>query len=381
MNKNNFKFDLGTLPFYYKPLETSHNIKDIPDGMNMCLEYKGGFIRQVYNDEVEKTLNLAYEYGSDLSGLMDEDGIGKKYADDFFDYINRKIVDLNGKEILEIGCGTGYLLSRLYRAGGDCIGIEPGANAVIGKEKYNLNIIHDFFSPSYFDKQYDLIIFHCVLEHIYDTLHFLNDVKTLLKDEGRILLAVPDCETYIKLGDVSMLIHEHWNYFTVDSLNKYMLSQGLSGEYEKSEYSGAIFACLKKSFSIESNETLSDYNNVLSEYMNKVEKNKNNFVRNIDKMMSQNKSIGIYVPGRIINFWSMCYKSFSSGIRFFDDNDRLYQTYYPGINIAIENFDDFKSNPTDIMIIASITFGEVIKAKIVDSGRPCKIYLLEELLT
>lgn len=118
MNKNDTIFDMGILPFYYKPLGTPHNINGLPDGMNMCLEYKEGFIRQVYNDEVEKTLNLAYEYGSELSGLMDEDGIGKKYADDFLEYINRKIVDLNGKEILEIGCGTGYLLSRLQIGGG-----------------------------------------------------------------------------------------------------------------------------------------------------------------------------------------------------------------------------------------------------------------------
>ena len=97
-------------------------------------------------------------------------------------------------------------------------------------------------------------------------------------------------------------------------------------------------------------------------------------------MTSQNKSIGIYVPGRIINFWSMCCKSFSSRIRFFDDNDRLYQTYYPGIDIPVENFEDFMSNPTDIIIIASITFEKPIKEKIVDSGKPCEIFLLEELL-
>lgn len=114
-NRLNKQIEIGVLPFYYTPLKKPSNEDGIPNGICMSLEYIDGVIKQVCHDDEQRILNEAYERGSSITGLMEGDGIGKKYADDFLEYIDENISSLEGKEILEIGCGTGYMLSELRK--------------------------------------------------------------------------------------------------------------------------------------------------------------------------------------------------------------------------------------------------------------------------
>ena len=57
----------------------------------------------------------------------------------------------------------------------------------------------------------------------------MQDVKSVLKDNGKIFLSVPDCEPYLHAGDISLLLHEHWNYFTKETLETFVRENGLEG--------------------------------------------------------------------------------------------------------------------------------------------------------
>lgn len=65
--------------------------------------------------------------------MMDDNGIGKLYADDFIKYIHEE-ENIAGKKILEIGCGTGYLLYELQKEGAEVLGIEPGTYGIKGRQ-------------------------------------------------------------------------------------------------------------------------------------------------------------------------------------------------------------------------------------------------------
>ena len=81
-------------------------------------------------------------------------------------------------------------------------------------------------------------------------------------------------------------------------------------------------------------------------------------------ILNEKKSIGIYVPGRIINFLTS-ENILLSNIRFFDDNINTYNHYFPGINVIVENFEGLKNKPTDVVLIMSPFFGDKIKIKII----------------
>lgn len=370
-------YDIGKLPFYYTALPTSSNPANLPDKLNFTLvQDSDGLIRQQPSENEQIYLDLAYQIGSQISGLMNDNGIGKLYADDFIQYICKNEKNITGKKILEIGCGTGYLLYELQKLGAEVLGIEPGEHGAEGGKKYKIPVLNRFFNPLEITEKYDIVIFYAVLEHMQDAGKFLQDVKTVLKTNGKIVLAVPDCEPYIEAGDTSLLIHEHWNYFTQNTLAVLVSNNGLAGTIVRSEFAGVLYA-----FLIEGGDgkVIQPSNlDTLSLYIDKVKTQKEKLFKYIESI-TQNQSLGIYVPGRMINLLSVCYEEVPDQIRFFDDNENLYGKYYPSINIKIENFEDFQSNPVDVMIIASFTFGSKIKDKILKSGIKCEIVLLEEL--
>ena len=154
--------------------------------------------------------------------------------------------------MLDIGCGTGYLLKLLHDCGAILEGVDPGDYGRIGREKYHLNIKQGFFDCRDYTKQFDIIIFYGVLEHIAEYNNFLKDVKTLLQKNGKIILSVPDCERYISQGDETVFLAEHWNYFTQSTLQKVLHRHGLYCELEKAGVGGAIYGCCSFSDAVES---------------------------------------------------------------------------------------------------------------------------------
>lgn len=382
MNGEKTKCKVGRIPFYFTPIITPNNPNSLPNVLDMTLEVKDGVISQEKSAGKELILNRAYEFGSSISGLMDDFGIGKAYADEFFHYVTHKIGTLEGKKILEIGCGSGYLLSQLRNCGADCVGIEPGENAAYGSEKYGLKIIQDFFKKEYFAEKFDSIIFYCVLEHIYETEKFLNEVVELLQPDGKILLAVPNCESSIKDGDISMLLCEHWHYYTRDSLSLTLALSGLAGDIEITDGGGSIFGCLtRRDRLLKSSESYMQQCDRTEREILLYESKFKNTCLLFDNFLKKScrKSIGVYVPGRLINILAVLGEK-NKNLRFFDDNCLLFGTYYPGFDIPIENFEQFIDNPTDIVFIASYTFGNIIKEKILTRNIDCEVITLGEFL-
>lgn len=381
-----FPYYVGEIPFYYTNLDVPHNILGIPDKLSFTLDYdhSTGTLIQSRDEKNLKILNKAYNYGSQITGYMDDYELGEKYAKDFFEFIIKNEKRLNECKILEIGCGTGYLLSLLKKIGGDVVGIEPGKQAEIGKNKYGVNIIKDFYPTQEIKENFDIIIFYNVLEHISDIKNFLLNVKRQLKDDGRIYFAVPDCEKNIEHGDISMLIHEHFNYFTKTSLSNTIIKYlGYRAHMEKSCFGAELYGLVinNKEFSV--NDLKLDnihetYNNYIKKVIDKISKFKD-FLIEVNRC---GKSLGIYVPSRAINILSLVKDSVNlKNIKFFDDNSNLVGTYFPGVDIIIKSQKELINSPTEYVLIMSYTFGNVIKDNIIEKlPVETKIIIYDELL-
>jgi len=385
MNNLCFK-NFSKIPFIYELKSTPHNDLGIPDNLPFKLTYdpKYGLIKQEYSVDVQEALVKGYKISSILGGNSTNDEIGSAYTDSILGFIRSTInYSFEGLKVLDIGCGTGFLLHKLRSLGCDVYGIEPGKQAKIGVEEYNLPIINDFFPSAQLDEDFDLVISILVLEHIVKPEQFLSDIKKLLKSSGMIILGVPNEEPYISAGDISTLFHEHWNYFTPKSFDNFLRVNGAENiTISNSTYGGLLYA----SFSIsektdaELNINLVENRREIQSYIEKIDHSTKKMKDFFDKY--EKSKIGIYVPGRIVNFL-ISENLDVSNIRFFDDDENSYGKYYPGINIPVENFTDLKTAQIDVILVMSSFFGPMIKLKIAQQTdiKNDKIFIWEDFFS
>lgn len=380
MQLSSWKWKIGNLPFYYAPVK---KMKDncFPSAMPFELQFdlETGILKQAPDPKVIDALEKAYSKGSVITGIMDEKGIGKKYADDFMDFLSREMnCDFKHKRILEIGCGNGFLLYSLKKLGGSVLGVEPGPHGQVGAKKYDIDVIYDFFSSKNIEGKFDIIILYCVLEHIEGLEKFLCQVKKKLSLDGKIFFAVPDCETYIINGDLSMLLHEHFSYFTKDTFRSIIRKfLKMTADVEKSKYGGLLYASVSEKENTENESKLCKNGyNYKAQSVKSLKKLREYFIDNAKQKIS------IYVPSRAFNALYLIRDSIDfSKIDFIDDNEMLQGTFIPGFDIAIKSRDALYDNIPERVLIMSNSFEEAIKINIDKSAlHGVKIDTISEIL-
>lgn len=387
MSEVSLLWDIPQMPFMYTPLKQPTNGGNLPDrlGFSLGIEENTGRLMQLPKKEVSEALMEAYKRGSMISGQMDDAGIGRTYTDAFLDFVSAPTVmpNLNKKRVLEIGCGTGYLLYRIKELGAEVLGIEPGEHGQDKYEKMGVPILRAFFPSDQVTGTFDLIIIYGVLEHVEDPAGFMATLNDSLSDSGKVAIAVPDCEPYIKSGDVSMLIHEHWSYFTAETLRNTIASGGYGDiSISHSEFGGFLYAVVgKKKGTPPVLSEIKKHKESARDFVDRATISNTRIAKYVHSVCNQGNKLGIYVPTRAINALIMENVPLDH-CRFFDDNPLLYGTYYPGISQSIENKKDLMEKPVDQLLVMSHSFGDQIIAQLMPLlGDQTAFIGIEELLS
>ncbi|CAB3898174.1 class I SAM-dependent methyltransferase [Achromobacter sp. CF-sbj1-Ac2-l] len=362
-------WSIGAFPFFYRCQKTPSNQDyGLPDQLPFTLEFdpKLGLARQKKNAEVERALELCYQQGSEISGMMEDNGIGQNYAADFLAYIEKSESALSGKRVLEIGCGTGYLLSLLQARGAEVVGIEPGRQGVEGSNRYGVKVIKGFFPIAGTTDKFDMIVAYGVLEHIIDPVRFLEDVANSLRPGGTAYIAVPDCAPYLENGDISCLLHEHWSYFNQGSLRRVCVAAGMEVSIEPAGFGGSIYcratlgAASGDDFGLGAESAASEFDGF--------EAKARQASARMRAFIQGAGDAGIYVPGRMINLLAITPGAALAKLRFFDDNAAMKGLYYPGFDFPIEDFTTLKNAPPARLLIATNSFHKQISDRISAAG-------------
>ena len=133
--------------------------------------------------------------------------------------------------VLEIGCATGSLLSKLKKMGFEnLVGVDPSpACAEIARRQHGLEAFaHTIFDMPKFDGGFDFVIFIGVLEHIENVNLAIGKLAEVLVPQGRAFVEVPDASRLGGLVDAPYqeFSVEHINFFSCHSLNNAMQMRG-----------------------------------------------------------------------------------------------------------------------------------------------------------
>ncbi len=104
---------------------------------------------------------------------------------------------LQGRRLLDIGCGNGVFLHEAKKAGYEPWGLDfDKGNIKVARERYGLENVFcmsvEAALRKFGKKSFDVITFFEVLEHLDAPVEFLEDVKELLSPGGVIALSVPN---------------------------------------------------------------------------------------------------------------------------------------------------------------------------------------------
>ena len=148
--------------------------------------------------------------------------------------------DKKSIKILDIGCGAGDLLLMIKEAGFLNIeGLDYSLQAQKFAQSRGLKVtLGDLEQETpKFNYKFDVVVCADTLEHVFDPGKFLERIKPLLTNRGKLILTVPNAGWYLNGFLLTFFprflrlspafgVWTHCNQFTVYTLNKLLTASG-----------------------------------------------------------------------------------------------------------------------------------------------------------
>jgi len=230
--------------------------------------------------------------------LENQDFYEGKWTDMIHNIIEIKNMPVKGMDILDVGCGWATMLLYFKNLGLNCFGFDPAEEAIkYGKSK-GLNVIHsgvnniDLFNG----KKFDLITLMNVYEHLRDPLDIISQIKKILKDDGILIIDVPNEFNVFQTVGRDLYNLENWwvypprhlNYFSGETLKKLLIGEGFEVKILEASFPLEIFLLFGDNYVGDSKLGKSCHQKRVSFEMNMRKMNKSRELRKFYRSLAEN---------------------------------------------------------------------------------------------
>lgn len=127
--------------------------------------------------------------------------------------------------VVELASNDGYLLKNFVEKGIGVLGIDPADGPARAAEKAGVPTMCTFFTKDLAarlgseGRRADVILANNVLAHVPDLNGFVEGMRTLIKDDGVVVIEVPYLKDLIEHTEFDTIYHQHLCYFSVTALD------------------------------------------------------------------------------------------------------------------------------------------------------------------
>ena len=295
------------------------------------------------------------------------------YRNEFLKFF-RNLGPINIKYLLEIGSNNFDDLSEFLEIADTVIGISLDATP---RRSKNIELIRSSFDTFNFTSKFSIIVSRFVLEHIYDLEQHMAKVYEIIDDLGHFFVQIPNPNKMEFNNIFNVLAHEHFHYFTENSLRELFSQNGF--EIVRL-YDGNSFIIEAKKIKLDNHHFTDMVTNLnLKTCLFNVEKFKviGGFLQS---EINSGRSAILYGAGlNIIGLFVVCPKLRTNvSLQIVDDNHIVNGKYMPGSNIVISNLKDTKIDDSSVIIIlANNIYQNQIIGKIKEMGLCNRVYDVE----
>ena len=186
----------------------------------------------MFTSDIPKELDKYYEFEEYISHTNSSEGFFNKVykvARKLNIIFKLKTIGTTKQKLVEIGSGTGNLLSACQKKGWNVYGVEINKRARENAQRlHNIELKENLKNWKIEPHSVDVIMLWHVFEHLEKPLEKLAEYQKLLRRDGKIIIAVPNNKSYD-----ATLYKEHWAAYDVPRHLNHFNKENMKGLVEK----------------------------------------------------------------------------------------------------------------------------------------------------
>jgi len=378
---------LGNSPLANNLLEDENQEDELyPLQMNYCPECHNC---QLSHSVPREKMFDQYLYVSSTTKVL------RKHFSDLANLLIDKFNLNNNSFVVDIGSNDGVFLKPLQKKGINVCGVEPAENLAKIAKQDRIPTINGYFEDddtiSQISQKADLVTAFNVFAHSDKLVDITKNAFEILKPDGYFVIEVQYLLNTLKDLTFDNIYHEHYNYWSVLSLQNFFDKLNLQISFVDNADTGGgsirVFIGRKgcdvdksvDEFITRELEFGLDKVETYKEFARRVEQCKEDSVSKIQSLRDNGKSIvGYGSPAKattVLNYYGIDSESIDYII---EDNEMKHGHLLPGVRISIRGRNDILDNPPDNILVLAWNFFDYIKQNnqdLVDCG--CKFITLK----